>query len=280
MIKLLKYILDDLLISQSKYLVILFLYPQIFAMNGQSTEPVLKIHYLGHSAFVLEFDNGISIVTDYGESNAWIQWGWDSPIEEIGTLLPDVMTYSHTHHKDHYDYTRIPKFVSHILTEYDSLVIDDIEIKPIRVCENNTDDVDNSAYLFIYKGMKFLHLGDAQAQIISIENEIVKNHINKIIPDSLDLLFMTIDGKSQFAVQAELFIDLLKPRRVIPMHYWTLGYKNEFLLSLTEQNKAGKHYSIINSKGPKYEIYQAQVSEPVKVINLTRSAYYKTTSSR
>ncbi len=123
--------------------------------------PILKIHYLGHSAFVLEFDNGITVVTDYGEPNAWVQFGWDSPIHSIGDLIPDVMTYSHTHHADHYDPSRIPAGVGYILKDMDSLSIDGLSITPIRVCESNINVEDNTAFLFSYKGFRFLHLGDA-----------------------------------------------------------------------------------------------------------------------
>ena len=62
---------------------------------------------MGHSSFIIQFDNGISILTDYGKYNAWVQWGWDSPIHDIGDFVPDIMTYSHTHHEDHYDVDRI-----------------------------------------------------------------------------------------------------------------------------------------------------------------------------
>ena len=87
-------------------------------------QDVVDIHYLGHSSFVLEFDNGITIVTDYGHYNAWVDGGWDSPIYDFGDLIPDVMTYSHTNHADHYDPDRIPNGVSFILTEFDTLEID------------------------------------------------------------------------------------------------------------------------------------------------------------
>ncbi len=238
---------------------------------------VFKIHYLGHSAFVLEFDNGITVVTDYGEPNAWSQWGWDSPIFEIGDLVPDVMTYSHTIHEDHYDPTRIPEGVEHILMKTDSLTISGLTITPIRVCESNINVEDNTAFLFSYKGFKFLHLGDAQAQIKNIHNPDVKNHISEIIPASLDLLFMTIEGPTQFIEAAEVFVDLVKPRRIIPMHYWSEEYLQEFCNYLRLQNDSGKTYQINEVGNAKYVINETDQPQPVEVICLTRSAYYSTT---
>lgn len=241
------------------------------------TDPVLSIHYLGHSAFVLQFDNGISVVCDYGHFNAWVEYGWDSPIYDIGDLVPNVMTYSH-YHEDHYDPDRIPDGVDYILSELDSLSIDGLVIKPIRVCEDNVNVEDNSAYLFTYKGLKFLHLGDAQAQIMNIENEEVQNHIKDIIPDSLDLLFMTIEGQQQFIEEAEIFVDLLKPKRIIPMHYWSTAYKMDFLSYLTTQDSLGSNYEIEETSGAKYNFYEDDFPAPVKVISLTRSAFTDITS--
>ena len=34
-------------------------------------EPLLRFHYLGHSSFVLRFADGVSVLTDYGKSNAF-----------------------------------------------------------------------------------------------------------------------------------------------------------------------------------------------------------------
>ena len=116
-------------------IIVIFIF-HLGVSNLHSSEPEIKIHYLGHSAFVLQFDNGINIVTDYAHYNAWVDWGWDSPIYSIGNLVPDVMTYSH-HHDDHYDLDRIPENISHIITGLDSLSIDGIEIKPVRTCEDS-----------------------------------------------------------------------------------------------------------------------------------------------
>jgi L-ascorbate metabolism protein UlaG (beta-lactamase superfamily) len=52
------------------------------------------VHYLGHAAFLLRLDNGVTVLTDHGESRAY---GLDSPIYDIGALRPDVVTRSHDH---------------------------------------------------------------------------------------------------------------------------------------------------------------------------------------
>ena len=46
-------------------LVVIILSAQLLFSSNLDEEPVIKIHYLGHSSFVLQFDNGITLVTDY-----------------------------------------------------------------------------------------------------------------------------------------------------------------------------------------------------------------------
>jgi L-ascorbate metabolism protein UlaG (beta-lactamase superfamily) len=239
----------------------------------QASGPEIKIHYLGHSAFVLQFDNGITVVTDYGNYNAWVHWGWDSPIHDIGNLVPDVMTYSH-HHDDHYDSARIPKSVSHILTGLDSLSINGLDIKPVRTGEDSINVESNTSYIFIYKGIKICHLGDAQAQIMNINNKDVKNQIRSIFPGTFDILLMTIEGKQKFISQAEAFIDLLKPRRVIPMHSWSQTYKKDFLNFLRAQNTTGKKYEIQVSESPVYEFSDPEKTDSILVISLAPAPFH------
>jgi len=240
---------------------------QLFAQDVS-----VKIHYLGHSAFVLEFDNGVTVVSDYGHYNAWAQWGWDSPIHAIGELVPDIMTYSH-HHEDHYDSTRIPIGVKNILSGMDSLDYKGISIKPIRTCEEDYSVESNTSYLFSYKKLRILHLGDAQAQIINIKINTVQKHILEIIPDSLDMLFMTIQGKTKFIPKAEEFVRLLAPKRIIPIHHWSEEYLKNFLKYLEMKNASGGNYQITKSDSSDYFLSAEKAVSPTKVIVLKRSPY-------
>ena len=241
-------------------------------LNAQTSDPEIKIHYLGHSAFVLQFDNGINIVTDYGKENAWVAWGWNSPINDIGDLVPDVMTYSH-HHEDHYDPSRIPQGVTHILSGLDNLSIEGIEIKPVRTCETNVNVESNTSFIFEYKGLKICHLGDAQAQIMNINTTEVRDKILTNFPNQFDLLFMTIDGQQHFISESEAFVDLLKPKRIIPMHHWSENYLQEFISYLEDQNSAGKNYQINEAGNAQYDLFVSENEDPVQVISLSRAPF-------
>jgi L-ascorbate metabolism protein UlaG (beta-lactamase superfamily) len=65
-----------------------------------------SIEYLRHSGFYINFSNEVSVLTDYGKPNAYKQWGWSSPIRNMGILSPDILTYS-LRHDDHFDPERI-----------------------------------------------------------------------------------------------------------------------------------------------------------------------------
>lgn len=139
---------------------------------------------MGHSAFVLQFDE-ITVVTDYGKPNAWKQWGWDSPIHDIGKLVPDVMTYSHLH-EDHYDSTRIPEGVKYILNTGEGLELNDLKITTISTCEDSFGEFNNTSYLFSYKDYKILHTGDIQGMIANIENDTVAEYFKNNYPENID----------------------------------------------------------------------------------------------
>lgn len=258
-------------------LILFTLFLSVVCIQAQSTDPEIRIHYLGHSAFVLQFDNGINIVTDYGKENAWVTWGWNSPINDIGDLIPDIMTFSHQH-EDHYDPNRIPIGDVIILEKLDSLIIEGITIKPVRTCENDINIESNTSYIFTYKELNICHLGDAQAQIMNIENADVKDRIVSIFPDTFDLLLMTIEGKQKFIAQAEIFIDFLQPKRIIPMHHWSREYREDFLTYLKKQNDSGKKYQIQENDSAVYNLYASENVEPIEVISLKRAPFVKSTN--
>lgn len=106
--------------------------------------PAIHINYLGHSSFVLAFDNGLTLLTDYGQSNSY---GLDSPICDLGNLQPTIVVYSH-HHDDH---DRGMAFPSAAVVDGKNLSLQGIEIKAIPVTEKAQGD--NWGYLITYKGV-------------------------------------------------------------------------------------------------------------------------------
>ena len=204
----------------------------------------IGVHHLGHAAFVLRFGKDLTVLTDYGAPNAWAEWGWDSPIHGIGALVPDVITTSHGHHEDHYDATRVPEGAEHRLTETDRLELRGVRIEPFRTCEQEPSVADNTSFLFSYRGARILHLGDAQATIAAHSAPAIQEQLGRWGWQDLDLLIMPIEGKIQFIDEAAAFLDLLRPRRMIPIHHWTESYRQAFLDALASRPSGATEYAI------------------------------------
>jgi L-ascorbate metabolism protein UlaG (beta-lactamase superfamily) len=235
----------------------------------KSSKPDIRIHYLGHSSFVLQFDNGVSILTDYGQSRAY---GLDSPIYDVGDFQPTIITYSH-HHPDH---DRGATFdTDHVLDGLDELTLEGITLEPVLTTERSQED--NTSTLITYKGFTILHLGDAQGDISRIDQEDVRQHLKEILAP-IDLLLVPIGWTRDIIQEAEATVVLLEPRRVIPMHYWSPQEKRDFFAHLAAQNETvGASYqalhrrpdSVQESGGAEYDIWidDADVT-PIQVISL------------
>ena len=239
--------------------------------SGLHATPEVSIHYLGHSSFILEFDNGVTVLTDYGTSNCW---GLSSPIYDIGDFVPTILTYSHRH-DDHYNEDRKPAGVSYQLEGTDSLDIDGLSIRPMRLCEGVVGVESSTAFIFSYKGFSVCHLGDAQADIMAIEDKFHQTDIRNMFSEKFDLLLMTIEGIEQFIPEAEIFVNVLKPYRIIAMHYWTVQYKTRFFDHLENQNSLHDRNYVIHDIGSADYSLSSEDPDvlPVQVINLDPAAY-------
>lgn len=213
-------------------------------LNQVAKSQDIQVHYLGHSAFIMQFDT-ILVVTDYGKPNAWKQWGWDSPISDVRDLIPDIMTYSHLH-DDHYDSARIPKGIKYILKNGKNLYLNGLKIESIATCEDVFGDFNNNSYLFTYKGINILHTGDIQIMIANIENDTIAQYVKNNLPNNVDVLIMPIEGKIKYVDKTYKFIELLKPKVVIPAHYWSKEYLNDFITFIENKYNMDFPYKIYN----------------------------------
>ena len=238
------------------------------SVTVQAAKPTIQIHYLGHASFIMQFDNGISVLTDYGQSNSY---GLPSPIYEFGTFQPEIVTYSHKdadHYRADVSFENAHVFMKSDLSGIESLQLNGLEISSVFTTERTKED--NTSFIFTYKGLTIVHVGDAQGDIVNLEKEEVKARIKTTFPDTIDLLLMPIGWTQNILELAEAFIDLLQPKRVIPMHYWSPESKQDFLTLLETQNgTAGKHYQIQRLDGAKYSLSTTDTSvTPISVISL------------
>jgi L-ascorbate metabolism protein UlaG (beta-lactamase superfamily) len=246
----------------------------LMSLNPLKSQPgTVNLHYLGHASFVMDFYD-FKVLTDYGTSYCW---GLNSPIYGIGSMIPAVMSYSH-YHLDHYDESRVPPYVPYTIDMLDTLNIMDLWIYPVRTCETNPAVESNTSFMFNFMGYRICHLGDAQAEIMNIDDPGQQALFLQKFPDRIDLLLMTIEGIYPFIPEAEKFIDLIRPGVVVPMHYWSPEYKEEFLDYLELQNDtAGKSYEVHRMEGPQINVLASDtIHDHIKVIGLTPYPYGET----
>ena len=228
-------------------------------------DPTVCLHYLGHASFILQFDNGIMILTDYGKSNSY---GLDSPINGFGELQPDVVTYSHQH-EDHAG-GKMPPDVPYVLKGGETLDLKGINITAIPTFERSLEKPDNFSYLFSYKGIKILHLGDCQGLITEMKRKDIKARIKQMYPDVYDVVLLPIGYVSDIVQPAAEFATLLRTKRLIPMHYWSEKEKARFLsLMKDKKSEAGISLEVVDSENARLCLYpSAEDDLPVKVIGL------------
>lgn len=224
--------------------------------------PDIRLHYLGHAAFLLLFGTGSSVLMDYGQSCAY---GLDSPVYDIGSFQPTVVTYSHRHP----DHDRGATFdTEHILDGLDELTLEDITIEPVRTTERTPED--NTSYRIAYKGFSILHLGDAQGSMARIDHQDMREHLKANFSEPIDLLLLPIGWTRDIIREGEVTVALLQPRRVIPMHYWNAQEKRRFLRHLAAQNRtAWTTYQVKETVSAEYDVWVDEADgTPIRVISL------------
>jgi len=252
---------------------------QLILLTGNSSLHAqnIDIHYLGHCSFIIQFDDTLRVLMDYADSYPYSSYSSDyqSPIYDInGGFVPDIVTISHTH-TDHYSASRIPDGVSCILMNEDTLVKGALTIKPVRTSESDVATSDNSSFVYYYGDLTICHTGDMTANLLLIDHIEQQQHLDSIFPETIDVLFLTIQGTEGFVEEAEKLIDFLKPRMVIPMHYWTPGYKKDFMAYLESENVThSKNYKLIETGKADIEVTKKDfIEDSVLIVSLDPSPF-------
>lgn len=166
----------------------------------------MNITWLGHSSFLLEFNNGVKLLQD--------------PFDEtVGYPLysgyPDIITVSH----EHFDHNYTKPFLKDsptIVNTCGSFKVKDISIKGIASFHDNMlgeKRGPNIIYVIEAEGLRICHLGD-------LGHTLKEDVINEI--GAIDILFVpvggnyTLDGKEAAQVAKSI-----GSTYIIPMHYKT-----------------------------------------------------------
>jgi L-ascorbate metabolism protein UlaG (beta-lactamase superfamily) len=197
------------------------LMPASYSENDLTGEQV-RITFVGHATFIIESPEGTRIVTDYAGQS--------------GGILPDAVTMNQAH-STHYTDTPDPA-IKHVLRGWNpegGAAAHDVEIGDIRVRNVTTDlraGLDgrikdgNSIFIFETAGLCIGHLG----------------HLHHLLGDEdlgligrLDIVMVPVDGGYTLGQEAMLeVLQTIKPRVVIPMHFFGPSTLNRFISTVRQ----------------------------------------------
>ena len=163
----------------------------------------MKLQNLGHASFRIVSEMGTTIVTDPYDGK---MVGFD-----MEPVRCDVVTMSH-HHGDH-DCMKSVMGNPAVLDEEIACAADDIAVTSYLTYHDDAKGAkrgNNLVFCFLVDGIKVVHMGD----IGCLDDNIV----GKIM--GCDVLLLPVGGVFTVdAVGAKWYVDQVKPKIVVPMHY-------------------------------------------------------------
>ena len=179
----------------------------------------VRVSYSGHSTFLIESPQGVSIATDY---NNYVR----------PRVLPNIVTMNKAH-DSHYTDTPEPG-ITHVLRGWgrgpNQPARHDVQHRDVRVrnvptnirnWNGGTELHGNSIFIFEMANMCIAHLGH-------LHHTLTQQQLNEI--GRVDVVFvpvdanMTLDGDGMIEV-----LQAIKAPLMIPMHYFNLSTLNRFL---------------------------------------------------
>jgi L-ascorbate metabolism protein UlaG (beta-lactamase superfamily) len=175
----------------------------------------VKIRFYAHASFRLQAD-GLAVITDPytpGPQNS----GFD-PIDEPA----DIVIMSSATDDFHSDPSHVrgdPTVVNALELPPEGAEVRGLHIRPFPAMESMTFDYGrdpdaNALYLFTLGGLRVLHMGD-------IGNPVPQEHLDAL-RGNVDLLFALTGAHATIALDdLDAAIEVIGPRLVIPMHYYS-----------------------------------------------------------
>ncbi len=171
---------------------------------------VVKIEWFGHSFFMISSSRGTKVITD--------------PFGPMGFPLPDVSAHVVTVGREHGNHNNVglvkgsPKLLRGLIgggLQWNSInmAIRDVLIYNVPVHQRGVPrHLKGSSFLFEMDGLCILHTGD----VADVFNDDQLQLIGKV-----DIMLVPIGGVyTAGPEEAKGIIQQLKPKIVVPMHYW------------------------------------------------------------
>ncbi len=191
----------------------------------------IGLTFIGHSSFLIESPQGVTIVTDY---NDYVR----------PRIVPTIATMN-VAHTTHYSASPDPR-IKHVLRGWNptgaaparhELAEQDVFVRNIptniRSWEGGTRVNGNSIFIFEVADLCLVHLGH-------LHHELTREDLG--IMGEVDVLMVPVDG-SVTMTQAEMVqvIREIRPRVVIPMHFFGPHRLDSFIAALSPHFQARRH---------------------------------------
>lgn len=200
----------------------------------------VELTFLGHSSFLIRTPKDVTAVTDY---NGYIRT----------TFPPDIVTMNHAHETHYTDF--VDPAIRHVLrgwTTARGFPRFDVRYRDMRVRNvptnirdgtGGTEFAGNSIFVFETTGLCIAHLGHLH-HLLSPE------HVGRI--GEVDVALVPIDDGFTLTQEAMAeAVDALKPRVVVPMHYFAQHMAERFATLMAGHGYAARYVdgpSVILSK--------------------------------
>jgi L-ascorbate metabolism protein UlaG (beta-lactamase superfamily) len=211
----------------------------------------VRITYAGHSTFLLESPGLVRIATDY---NDWVR----------PPVLPDVVTMNRAH-SSHYTDRPDPgiKYVLRGWADGEKPARHDVNVKDVRIRNVPTNIRDwgggtqrhgNSIFIFETAQLCIAHLGH-------LHHTLTQEQLNEI--GRIDIVFVPVDGGATLDLDGMIeVLQALKPKLMIPMHFFSAFTLNRFLDRVRDQ------WDVETADIPSVVVSKAALPEKPKVLVL------------
>jgi L-ascorbate metabolism protein UlaG (beta-lactamase superfamily) len=211
----------------------------------------VRITYAGHSTFLLESPGLVRIATDY---NDWVR----------PPVLPDIVTMNRAH-SSHYTDRPDPgiKYVLRGWAPAEAPARHDVNVKDVRIRNVPTNIRDwgggtqrhgNSIFIFETAQMCIAHLGH-------LHHTLTQEQLNEI--GRVDIVFVPVDGGATLDLDGMVeVLQALKPKLMIPMHFFSVFTLNRFLDRVRDQ------WDVETADIPSVVVSKAALPEKPKVLVL------------
>jgi L-ascorbate metabolism protein UlaG (beta-lactamase superfamily) len=184
----------------------------------------VEVTFIGHASFLIRSAGGTTAITDYND-------------HLVMPLVPTVATMNRAHstHFSHAPDTRI----KHVLRGWKEggvaehgLSVGDMRIFNVPTNLRNwetggTDYGGNSTFVFEVAGLCIGHLGH-------LHHTLTETHLKRLGP--IDILMIMVDGSVTLTRAGAIeVIDQIKPKVVIPMHFFSRSNLEDFAAALASR---------------------------------------------